>query len=149
MYGDRAPVGHFIKTIKPDNPQINSVLYGSFIDPDPLASPYPKANLSVFYWIEAPKPGASPHLYSAKYVLISGDQVSAPSYLSVQPGTGAARKWTTRQDFGDYASGGFYYYNEHFNYLAQWVEPDGIKANIISVPVSELTKVSTNSNKSQ
>lgn len=146
MYGDRAPVGHFIKTIKADNPQTNSVLYGSFIDPDPLASPFPNANLSVFYWLEVPKVTASPHLYSARYVLISGDQVSASSYLSVQPGTGAARKWTTRQDLGDFASGGFYYYNDHFNFLTQWVEPDGIKANIISVPVSELTKSSAKSN---
>lgn len=138
--GTHAPSGQFIKTIKADNPQVNSVLYGNFIDPDPLASPYSNANLSVFYWLEAPKPGAATHQYSARYVLITPDGISAPSYLSVQPGTGAARKWTVRQDFGDYASGGFYYFDNHFNYLAQWVEPDGIKANIISVPVQDLSK---------
>jgi len=33
---------------------------------------------------------------------------------------------------GDYFSGGFFYLGSTFNYLAQWREPDGIKANIVS-----------------
>jgi|GEM_PF-2835611 len=138
------PVGTFMKTIKAENPKTNSVLYGSFIDPSPWEIPSPGADLSAFYWVEAPKVGASPHLYSTRFVLVSGDKVSSPAYLSVKEKSGTARTWTKQQAIGDYFSGGFYYHNGHYNYLAQWMEPEGIVANVISVPIADVVKFSAN-----
>lgn len=138
------PVATFMKTIKAENPKTNSVLYGSFIDPDPWEIPAPNSNLSAFYWVEAPKVNASPHVNSARFVLMNADKVSSPAYLSVKEKTGTARTWTTQQAVGDYFSGGFYYHNGHYNYFTQWMEPTGIIANVISIPLADVVNFSVN-----
>jgi len=91
-----------------------------------------KSNTSVLYWVEAPRQSAASSPLSARYVLINGDEVSAPANLSVA--NGAPRSWTPAQNVGDYMTGGFFFRNNALNFLAQWVEPDGIKANIVTTP---------------
>ncbi len=126
-----------LTTVRAENSQDYSVLYFNFIDPDYIDMPTSvRSNTSVAYWIEAPKRGLTSQKYSIRYVVFSGEKdVTAAQYLSVQ--NGQPRTWSMQRDVGDYLDGGFFWHNNSLNYVAQWVEPNGIWANIVSVPYGD------------
>jgi hypothetical protein len=129
-----SPVVKPVKIVRAQDPANYSVLYFNFIDPDyidlPLAMP---SNTSVGYWIEVPRKGLVDEKFAVRHSIFEGDiNTSCPANLSLQ--NGQPRSWATSQPLGDYMSGGFYWKDQRLNYLAQWVEPAGIKANIVSLP---------------
>jgi len=133
-----------IATIRARDPANFSTVYFTFIDPDYIDMPASAAtNTSLFYWIEAPRVGLTGgRKYAIGSVLFEGGFVSPPTYLSVK--AGSAGPWFTTSktwDVGDYMSGGFYWRNNTLNYLAQWVEPTGIRANIVSLPMEINSRV--------
>jgi hypothetical protein len=123
-----------IATIAADSPKDHSAMYFHFIDPDYIDMPSGvKANASVLYWLEAPRMGLQEKRYGVRYVVMDGDnKLSPPAYLSVA--AGRPRTWSIRRDLGDYMAGGFFWKDDSLNFFAQWVEPDGIKANVITLP---------------
>ena len=128
------PVVRPVRVVRAHDPKDYSVLYFNFIDPDyidiPVETP---SNTSVAYWIEVPRSGLTNKTYAIRYMVFEGDfNTSCPAYLSVQDDK--PRTWSTRQDIGDYMTGGFFWRQNELNYLAQWVEPTGIKANIVGLP---------------
>jgi hypothetical protein len=129
-----APEVANIATIRAQDAGNYSLMYFAFIDPDYLDMPRRVAsNTSLLYWIETPKKGLAGRRWSARYALFSGDgRVGEPGFLSVSGGK--PRSWDRRQDLGDYMTGGFFWWRDTLHYVAQWVEPDGLKANIVSVP---------------
>jgi Repeat of unknown function (DUF346) len=78
-------------------------------------------------------PSWFPNDMSARYCVLDGwpTQQSAPAALSVTGG--APRAWPGTNLGGDYLSGGFFYWKGK-NYVAQWSEPAGIRANIVHLP---------------
>ncbi len=136
----RPPIVSNVATIRGSDPDHFSVMYGYFIDPDYVDMPRNRpSSVSVFAWIEAPrKNAAKPRRASRCVVLSDDDAVSAPMFLSVADG--AARWWEKRQDPGDYISGGFFRMGDTLNYVAQWPEPDGMYANIVTVPYPRPTR---------
>ncbi|MCC6444235.1 MAG: hypothetical protein IT210_12375 [Armatimonadetes bacterium] len=130
----KAPQVALLARVRAENPEKSSVMYFAFIDPDRVGlGRRPMPDTSVLYWVEAPARGAAERRYAARYAVFSGDSCSAPAYLSVKGGQ--PRAWAVRQDLGDYMTGGFFYNRKDrsLNYLAQWVEPEGIVANIVTV----------------
>lgn len=129
-----APQVANIATIRAEDPDNYSVMYFAFIDPDYVDMPRRAAsNTSLLYWIETPKKGLQGRRWSARYALFSEERmVGAPGFLSVSGGK--PRTWDRRQDLGDYMTGGFFWWRNTLHFVAQWVEPDGLKANIVSVP---------------
>jgi hypothetical protein len=129
-----SPVVKPVKIVRAQDPANYSVLYFNFIDPDyidlPLATP---SNTSVAYWIEAPRKGLADEKFAIRHAQFDGAiNTSCPANLSLQ--NGQPRTWATSQPLGDYMTGGFFWKDQRLNYLAQWVEPAGIKANIVSLP---------------
>ncbi len=47
--------------------------------------------------------------------------------------SGAPRAWQGDDLGGEYLSGGFFYWNGK-NYVAQWRQPAGVRANIVQLP---------------
>jgi hypothetical protein len=131
---NQPPIFKNVRTIKAINNADYSVMYFTFIDPDYIDMPAnAKSNTSVLYWLEAPKEGITKKSYSARYMIFEGDyNTSCPEYLSIKK-DGSARSWSARKNPGDYMTGGFYWKDNRLKYFAQWVEPDGIKANIVSL----------------
>ncbi len=131
---NQKPVVTPVKTIRAENPKDYSVMYFTFIDPDYIDMPAGvKSNASLFYWIEAPKTGLSNRKYAVRGAVFEGEfNTTCPAYLSVK--NGAPRTWSTRKDPGDYMTGGFFWRNNSLNYVAQWADPEGIKANVVTLP---------------
>ena len=127
-----APVVKPVRIIRAHDPKNYSVLYLNFIDPDYIDMPSP-SNTSVAYWIEVPRPSLTDKKFAIKQMTFEGDfNTFCAASLSVQDGE--PRTWSTSQPLGDYMTGGFFWSNSELNYLAQWVEPTGIRANIIRLP---------------
>jgi hypothetical protein len=135
---DKAPVVKPVKVVEADNPKDYSVLYFNFIDPDYIDTPGSfSSNTSVAYWIEVPRVAIAQKKYAIRYMVFEGDyNGSCPDYLSVKDGK--PRNWSKRSDIGDYMTGGFFWKDNKLNYLAQWVEPDGIKANVVMLPYNPI-----------
>lgn len=114
----------------------HSAMFPVFIEPDYLEMPKDdRANTSMLYWVEAPSvanPAAS-HTYTAKYVMIDGDNLTSPAALSVSGG--ASRTWSSMnpKGLGDYMTGGFFWRHKTLNYLPQWVETASVVANVVTV----------------
>jgi hypothetical protein len=126
------PIVTPVTIIQARAPKFSSVMYFTFIDPDYVDMPAGvRSNVSVLYWLEASKVGV-PRRYAARYCVFDDDHYSSPAYLSVDGGN--PRHWTERADLGDYMSGGFFWKKYTLNYFAQWVEPTGIMANIVTLP---------------
>jgi hypothetical protein len=128
-----SPVVKPVKRVRAQDPANYSVLYFNFIDPDyvdlPVDTP---SNTSVGYWIEAPRTGLADKKFAIRHSIFEGDlNTSCPANLSVKDGQ--PRTWSTSQTLGDYMSGGFFWKDQRLNYVAQWVEPDGIKGNIVGL----------------
>jgi hypothetical protein len=122
-----------VKTIQAEDPAGHSVMYCTFIDPDYVDMPKGvTSNASVLYWLEAPKKeGLWLKTYVMRYSVLEGMRCSEPAHLSVEKGN--ARRWPGRADLGDYMSGGFFWKDNALHYLPQWVEPEGIKGNLVSL----------------
>jgi hypothetical protein len=124
-----------VKTIQSKDPVNYSIVNSSFIEPDYIDEPpgIPTHNASVLYWIEAPQKDVSNKQFAARYALFTGGaSVTEPEYLSVQNGV-ARTTWNSYSWPGHYMKGGFFYRGNTLNYLAQWREPTGIRANIVTV----------------
>jgi hypothetical protein len=118
--------------IEASDPSTHSVHHGVFVDPDYVSMPSGNAsNVSMFYWLDWPGVGSTD--MSARYCFFSGwpSHKSSSSPLSVN--NGALRTWQSSNAGGDYVDGAFYYWKGQ-NYVAQWLEPGGIRANIVHVP---------------
>jgi hypothetical protein len=119
------------------NSKTHSVINSSFIDPDYVSMPPGHAsNTALFYWIEVNELGTDT---CARYCLVDGAANMSPSAaLSISAPFGLRRTWDTTEIWsnpgGDYVAGGFYFWNG-LNFVAQWWEPTGIRANIIHVPI--------------
>jgi hypothetical protein len=131
---DTSPVVKPVKIVRAQDPANYSVLYFNFIDPDYIDLPASMpSNTSVAYWIEVPRKGLADEKFAVRHSVFEGDlNTSCPANLSVQ--NGQPRTWSASQPLGDYMTGGFFWKDRRLNYLAQWVEPAGIKANIVSLP---------------
>jgi hypothetical protein len=122
--------------IEAKDPVGHSVLHGTFIDPDYIGTPSDFAsNTALFYWLEWPGVGATD--MSARYCFFSGSPSHQSGVGSLSVTNGALRTWASKDAGGHYMTGGFYYW-KGLNYVAQWREPDGIRANIIRVPTPVL-----------
>jgi hypothetical protein len=106
---------------------------GAFVSDD-LVDPGDKNTTpcALFYWLDSP-----PNTNSANKALLARYQVIyyggsfPPGYLSV---TGGGKRAFSRVGMGDYFSGGYFWLNNRLNFLTQWKESDGIKANVVSLP---------------
>lgn len=130
----KPPVVTPLATIQAEDPENASVMYFTFVEPDFVDMPAGvKTNASLLYWIEAPRTLSSRRRYAARYSVFEGESHTAPAHLSLSVG-GAARSWSTQENIGDYMTGGFFWKDGALNYVAQWVEPEGIKVNIVTLP---------------
>jgi len=105
---------------------------GAFVYDDLVDGGFNETPAALFYWIDAP-PKNDPNdtkLVARYKVFYDGDQSFPSGYLSV---TGGAKRKFNRAGIGDYFSGGFFWLNHQLNFLCQWNETDGIKANIVSM----------------
>jgi hypothetical protein len=135
----KPPVATSLNPVRAEDPNNASVVYATFVDPDFTDLPSPlKVSATVLYWVEAPRMGQKVKKYAARYsVFTAAERGTAPAYLSVQ--NGKPRTWSQRQDVGDYMGGGCFWKDGAPHYLCQWVEPDGIKANIVTVRFNKKT----------
>jgi hypothetical protein len=109
----------------------HSVLRGTFIDPDHVGAPPDfVSNRSLFYWLEWPGVGYTD--MSARYCFFDGSPSHQSGIGSLSVKDGALRTWNSSDPGGDYLSGGFFFWKGP-NYLAQWREPGGIRANVVRV----------------
>jgi hypothetical protein len=131
--GPSDPIVDLVGNVAAENPANASAIMGAFVysdlsDPDD-SNPTPTA---LFYWIDAPPktdPAATNKIMARYMVFYSGGSFPA-SYLSVSGGT---KRTFSRVGIGDYFSGGYFWLNDQLNFLCQWNESDGIKANIVSM----------------
>lgn len=118
-----------VTTIQAANPAYYSVMHGAFIEPDFINIPSSvRSALDLFYWIEAPRRPDSPSY--AKACFVKGINYTNPFFLSTK--NNAPRNFVGPSPIGDYMKGAFFWYNNNYNYAAQWAEADGIHCNIIS-----------------
>jgi hypothetical protein len=110
------------------DPQNQSCILGAFVEDD-LVDPATPGTDSLFYWAETPLASASTQQLRMRYKLYTADVTYGPGDLSVAGGQ--PRSFPTVGQ-GDYYSGGIFPLNGRVNFLAQWVEPDGIKGNVVS-----------------
>ena len=107
----------------------------------------PRIAIEIVRDIKAAQPG---------HVMVTGDLVNIalprefingeswlrnlgkPDWVSFVPGNHDAYvpvQWDKGMGrLGDYMTGGFFWWRSTLNYVAQWVEPDGLKANIVTLP---------------
>src|SRR5438094_1690110 len=132
--GSSAPVVDLVTKAAAKKPEQASAIMGAFVQDDLVDSnDGMQAPCTLFYWIDAaPKtdPAASNKLTARYQVVYSGGSFPAGD-LSVSSG---AKRTFSRVGIGDYFSGGYFWMNNQLNFLCQWNEPDGIKANIVSLP---------------
>jgi hypothetical protein len=127
----KEPTVNSVGIIQAADPKNESVLYFTFIDPDYIDMPAGvRSNTSVLYWLEAPRAGFSGP-YSIRYTVFRNDEYHPPRFLSVKKNV--PWTWSTAKDIGDYMTGGFFWANNSLNYFAQWAEPTGIRANIVTI----------------
>jgi hypothetical protein len=121
-------------TLQPEHPETHSMTLGTFVDPDYVNFPPSfKSNTAMLYWLEYPADGSgATEGVCARYAMFQEKKlVEIPGFLSVQ--NGQPRFWNSRKTVGDYLTGGFFILKGKMNYVAQWPEPDGLKANIVTV----------------
>ncbi|HMF99579.1 MAG TPA: hypothetical protein VKE96_35010 [Vicinamibacterales bacterium] len=125
--------------IESDHTATHSIVHGTFVDPDYISMPSGvHSNTSLFYWLDWPAVThavpTTENEMSARYSICYGNhEISPTNPLSVT--NGQLRTWPGSNVGGDYLDGGFFYWNG-LNYVAQWVEPAGIRANIVySLPI--------------
>ena len=132
--GSSAPVVDLVANVTAEDPQkasavMGAFLYDDFVEPDHTN----QAPTVLFYWIDAPpktNPAPANQLIARYQVFYMGGSFPA-GYLSVN---GGLKRYFNRLGIGDYFSGGFFWMNNKLNFLCQWAETNGIKANIVSMP---------------
>jgi hypothetical protein len=122
-----------VANVAAEDPAKASAVMGAFVYDD-LIDPGDnnQTPTALFYWIDAPpktEPAATNKLLARYQVFYSGGSFPA-GYLSVN---GGAKRIFSRVGIGDYFSGGYFWLNSQLNFLCQWNELDGIKANIVSM----------------
>ena len=110
-----------------------SMTLGTFIDPDFVDMPVSaQSNTAMFYWLEYPVPVGGKEDVYARFCILDGDGFcTSPRELSI--GKGTPRGWSSALPVGDYLTGGFFYHNHSLGFVGQWLEPEGIKANVVTV----------------
>jgi hypothetical protein len=123
-----------VVTIQAQDPVNRCVALGQFVQ-DVLPSPPSgnPANFTLFYWVDAPPSTAADpnHLVVRGKLLCNRVGHYQVTDLSV---AGGATRSFNRFAMGDYFKGGAFVWNSDLNFLAQWVEQDAAKGNILSVP---------------
>jgi hypothetical protein len=119
------PIVTAIRTFRAINPY-SSILSATFVDPDPESINLVRAETSFFYWVEG---STNPNTYAyARYSLFSGDKNSSEPVVLGEP-------WRPTKSVAHYMYGGAYSMADgSLNFLGQWVQDDGIRANIVSIP---------------
>lgn len=133
------PTVYNLLALKSEDEKKNSIIYGTFIQPDFVDKDNFKEynNAIVFYYVEV-STGPSPKAM-AKYLVFGNSGYASSSMVLLREGylstksDGSPRKWSDPASIGDYMSGGFFFYKNACHYLAQWEENDGSHANIITV----------------
>lgn len=130
--GTAAPIVNLSAKVSAEDSTRASAVMGAFVYDDLVDVGSNETPTTLFYWIDAPsKNDPSDTKLVARYKVFYSGGGSFPSgYLSVS--AGAKRKFT-RTGIGDYFSGGYFWLNGQLNFLCQWNESDGIKANIVSM----------------
>jgi hypothetical protein len=124
-----------VANVAAEDPKKTSATMGAFIYDDRVDPDDQNTDLSctLFYWLEAqPKTSTDSQKNNllVRYQIFHSGQSLPPGYLSVANGT---KRYFTRTGIGDYFSGGYFWLEGQLNFMAQWNEPDGIKANIVSL----------------
>jgi hypothetical protein len=131
--GTSKPKAELVANVTAEDPTTTSATMGAFVyddlvDPDNQNT---DPSCTLFYWVDAPpKTSADKDKLLARYQVFHSGQSFAPGYLSVSNG---AKRYFARTGIGDYFSGAYFWWGNELNFLAQWNEPDGIKANIVSL----------------
>jgi len=132
--GASAPIVDLATKVAAEKPQQASAIMGAFVQDDLVdLDDGMQSPCASFYWIDAPPktdPAATNKLTARYQVFYAGGSFPA-GYLSV---SGGAKRTFSRIGIGDYFSGGYFWMNNQLNFLCQWNESDGIKANIVSLP---------------
>jgi len=132
--GDKSgPIVSLAGKVQADDPAKASATMGAFVGDDLVDATFANSVPTVlFYWVDSPpKSDAAPaNALTARYQIFHSGGSLSPGYLSV---SGGAKRTFARVGIGDYFSGGFFWLNNQLNFLCQWNEPDGIKANIVSM----------------
>ena len=127
------PIVALASKVQADNPAKASATMGAFVGDDLVDAIFSNPTPTVlFYWIDSP-PKSDPapaNALTARYQIFHSTGSLPAGYLSVN---GGAKRTFARVGIGDYFSGGFFWLNNKLNFLCQWNEPDGIKANIVSM----------------
>jgi hypothetical protein len=131
--GSASPSVKLVATVAAEDATATSAVMGAFVSDD-LVDPGDTNTTpcALFYWVDSP-PSTSPdkNKLLARYQIIYYGGAFPPGYLSV---TGGGRRYFSRLGIGHYFSGGYFWFNNRLNFLTQWTEPDGIKANVVSLP---------------
>lgn len=139
--------GHGV--IDSSNPFVMSAEFPTFVEPDFIDTPDGlSTNTAMLYWLDSTSTsGVDPATGEAVLDLwpsgctrfrLFGNQFGG---AGVGPGPFAMSSgdvngcWSVGSNFGigDYTTGGFFWDKHRLNFLGQWLEPNGIHANIVSV----------------
>ena len=132
-----AVVAHGV--IDPADAGVYSAKFPTFIEPNFFDTPFGfQTNTAALYWIEAtsnapldPQGRVMFKLFGDQFG-VSGATGPGPYVLSTSS-PGGIFSVPANFTIGDYMTGGFFWDKRRLNFLAQWVEPDGIHANVIAV----------------
>jgi hypothetical protein len=139
--GTSTPQVKLVANVTAEEPKTASALLGAFVyddlvDPDDQNT---DPSCTLFYWVDTPRSSsADKNKLIARYQVFHSGQSFPPGYLSVSNG---AKRYFARTVIAHYFSGGYFWLNNELNFLAQWKETDGIKANIISLPPFPQVKI--------
>jgi hypothetical protein len=131
--GTADPTVTLIENVTAEDPTTTSAAMGAFVyddlvDPDDQNT---HPSCTVFYWVDTPpKTSTDKNKLLARYQVFHSGTSFPPGYLSV---SGGNKRYFARVGIGDYFSGGYFWLGNKLNFLAQWNEQDGIKANIVSL----------------
>jgi FG-GAP-like repeat len=129
--------------IQPSNPQLFSAEFATFIEPDFIDTPPGfTSNTAALYWIESTSnAGGGLDIAPAGCVRFKffgsqfpGGDGNGPGPFSLSGTTnGGCFNVPFGFSIGDYMTGGFFWDKHRLNFLGQWLEPDGIHANVMGI----------------
>ncbi len=130
--GDAVPTVQLVATVAAEDATAASAVMGAFVYDDLVDLGGKNTTpCALFYWVDSPpSTSTGKDKLLARYQIFYSGGSFPPGYLSV---TGAGRRYFSRVGIGDYFSGCYFWRDNHLNFLAQWNEPDGIKANVVSL----------------
>jgi hypothetical protein len=129
--GSSQPFVDLVANVTAEDPTNASAIMGAFVYDDLIDPADNNQTPTVLcYWIDAPTERTANNGLLARYQLFYSGGSFPAGYLSV---SGGHKRTFSRVGIGDYFSGGYFWLNNRLNFLCQWNEPDGIKANIVSM----------------